>query len=69
MSQKIKYPVYIGNADDVFNKMSVNAVPVTFIIDSKGRINNKLVGLHTKDELKDFIIKALKATEKPLPAK
>jgi peroxiredoxin len=49
--------------------MSVNAVPVTFIIDSKGRINNKLVGLYTKDELKDFIIKALKATEKPLLAK
>jgi thiol-disulfide isomerase/thioredoxin len=68
-SQKIKYPVYIGNADDIFNKMSVNAVPATFIIDSKGRINNKLVGLYTKDELKGFIIKALKATEKPLPAK
>ena len=65
-SEKIKYPVYIGNTDDIFNKLKVNAVPVTFIIDSKGRTNHKLVGMYTKDELKEFIITALKTTEKPL---
>ena len=51
----IPYPVYIGDPVAVVARTGVSTVPATMIIDSNGRIVKKLVGYHSKDELRAAI--------------
>jgi thiol-disulfide isomerase/thioredoxin len=52
---KIPYPVYVGDAVSVTAKTSVATVPATLIVNSSGEIVKKLVGYHSKDELRAAI--------------
>ena len=51
----ITYPVYIGDVVTVMAKTNVPTVPATMIVDSSGEIVKKLVGYHSKDELRAAI--------------
>jgi thiol-disulfide isomerase/thioredoxin len=48
----ITYPVYIGDVVTVVKKTGVTTVPATMLVDSNGEIANKLVGYHSRDELR-----------------
>lgn len=51
----ITYPVYIGDGVTVVAKTDVPTVPATMIVDSSGEIIKKLVGYHSKEELRTAI--------------
>jgi len=51
----ITYPVYIGDVVTVVAKTDVPTVPATMIVDSRGEIIKKLVGYHSKEELRTAI--------------
>jgi len=51
----ITYPVYIGDVVTVVAKTDVPTVPATMIVDSSGGIIKKLVGYHSKEELRTAI--------------
>lgn len=56
---KINYPILIGT-DEVYQKYgNINAIPTMFIIDRKGRIVNKHIGLLDKETLISEIKQAL----------
>lgn len=56
---KINYRILLGN-DDVASKYGgVDSLPTTFIIDQGGRIASKHVGLVSKSEYEDEIVKLL----------
>jgi thiol-disulfide isomerase/thioredoxin len=56
----INYPVVYFN-DDVINDFGgVNAIPTTFIIDQKGNIVKKMIGLYPKSEYESQIKELIK---------
>ena len=59
-SLKIEYPIFIGRADEVQEKMDVVGIPATIIVDRKGEIFRKLVGYHTKDEIVSVLEELIK---------
>lgn len=50
-SFKIKYPVYMSDANEVLSKLSIIGIPATFVFDSDGKVYRKIVGYHSKEEL------------------
>lgn len=56
---KVDYPILMGD-DRITNRYSVNALPVTYLIDKRGRIAAKYVGVVDRTNL-DANIKALLA--------
>jgi thiol-disulfide isomerase/thioredoxin len=54
-SNKINYPIFLGEAKDLNAQNSIISIPVTFIIDNQGKTYRKLIGYHTKDELEQMI--------------
>ncbi len=51
----ITYPVYIGDVVTVVAKTEVATVPATMIVNSSGEIIKKLVGYHSKEELRTAV--------------
>jgi len=64
----ITYPVYIGDIVTVVAKTAVPTVPATLLVDCRGEIVTKLVGYHSKEELKaaiEAITRDAQATPEP----
>ncbi|MCP4713711.1 MAG: TlpA family protein disulfide reductase [Deltaproteobacteria bacterium] len=58
-SMKMTYPVYVGKAQEVLAHLGVAAIPFTVVLDSQGAIYRKLIGLHSKSELRRIILELL----------
>jgi cytochrome c biogenesis protein CcmG/thiol:disulfide interchange protein DsbE len=61
-AKEINYPVVIGTQDIATAYGGIEAIPTTFIIDAKGNIVNKYIGLTDKDVFEGEIKKLLPAT-------
>lgn len=57
---KITYPILIGDEDIQKDYGPMNAIPVTILIDRKGIIRGRFVGMRTKDMLESVILPLLK---------
>ena len=54
--QPINYPIWVGEAGPVQEKFgALNAIPVTYIIDRKGNIRAKYVGIRKKAVVEEMI--------------
>ncbi len=51
----IQYPVLVASPTEVMKSLSIAGVPATIIIDKDRKKNRRLLGLHTKDELKEIV--------------
>lgn len=58
--KKINYPVVMYTTQFIRDYMPGNAIPVTFIIDSKGKIRYKKIGLTNKAFLESWLQKLFK---------
>lgn len=56
--QGIPYRLFMGNQDIVTAYGGIPSVPTTFIIDKKGNVNEKLVGMKSKGEFLSAIARA-----------
>jgi len=57
----ITYPVYVGDMVTIVAKTGVASVPAIIIVDSNGDIVKKLIGYHTKEELRAFVQETARA--------
>jgi thiol-disulfide isomerase/thioredoxin len=57
---KINYPIVIGNETVTAAYGGMNAIPVTILIDKKGNMRGKFVGLRTKAVMESLILPLLK---------
>ena len=57
---KMNYPVLLADEDIVKRYGEMNAIPVTILIDRKGMIRGRFVGMRTKDMLESVILPLLK---------
>ncbi|MFM7339364.1 MAG: TlpA family protein disulfide reductase [Bacteroidota bacterium] len=58
--KNIPYSILVGNDKVAEAYDGIGAIPTTFIINSDGTINEKIVGQRTKEEFKAAILRALK---------
>jgi hypothetical protein len=58
----ITYPVLVGGAEKIFDRTGIDGIPATLIIDAGGKVNQRLVGYHTKEEMLAPIKELLKKT-------
>ncbi|MBN2107651.1 MAG: TlpA family protein disulfide reductase [Deltaproteobacteria bacterium] len=58
----ITYPVLVGGAEKIFNRTGIDGIPATLIIDADGKVCQRLVGYHTKEEMVAPITELLKKT-------
>ncbi len=49
-AHQIKYPILMGD-DDVTKVYDIQALPVTYLVDARGRIAARYVGLVNKDDV------------------
>lgn len=54
-SYKLSFPVLLMKNDDLVKKYQVITIPSTFMIDTKGRIQNNFVGPLNQETLRDFV--------------
>ena len=57
---KVNYPVLIGNEAVVASYGGMSAIPVTILIDKKGTMRGKFVGMRTKAVMESLILPLLK---------
>jgi thiol-disulfide isomerase/thioredoxin len=58
----ITYPVLVGGAEKIFERTGIDGIPATLIIDAGGKISQRLVGYHTKEEMLAPITELLRKT-------
>lgn len=58
----ITYPVLVGGAEKIFDRTGIDGIPATLIIDADGKVTQRLVGYHTKEEMLAPITELLKKT-------
>lgn len=61
-TEKINYPILMGNAKMVAEYGNFSAIPQTFVIDAEGRINKQFRGLVKFDQLKKAITSLIDET-------
>lgn len=57
---KMNYPVLVGNEAVTAAYGGMNAIPVTILIDKKGNLRGKFVGMRTKAVMESLILPLLK---------
>ena len=57
---KVNYPILIGNEAVTTSYGGMNAIPVTILIDKKGNLRGKFVGMRTKAVMESLILPLLK---------
>jgi len=57
---KMNYPVLVGNETVTAAYGGMNAIPVTILIDKKGNLRGKFVGMRTKAVMESLILPLLK---------
>ena len=58
-SNKINYPVVLGNQSTASDFGNIRSIPTSFIVDKEGKIVEKFVGMLNKDKLEKLIEKYL----------
>lgn len=58
----ITYPVLAGGAEKIFDRTGIDGIPATLIIGADGKVNQRFVGYHTKEEMLAPITELLKKT-------
>ena len=53
---KIEYPILIGNSSVADKYGGMDAIPVTLLIDRKGMIRNRYVGMRQKSDLESMVL-------------
>lgn len=54
-TEKVNYPILMGNSKLVADYGNFSAIPQTFVIDAEGRINRQFMGLVKYDKLEKVI--------------
>jgi cytochrome c biogenesis protein CcmG/thiol:disulfide interchange protein DsbE len=57
---KINYPVVFGTQEVIMDYKPGQFIPVTIIIDQKGKIRHKHIGFLDKGSLKDYFVRLIK---------
>jgi peroxiredoxin len=57
---KIEYPILIGNTAIADKYGGMDAIPVTLLIDRKGMIRNRYVGMRQKSDLESMVLALLR---------
>jgi len=60
-TEKVNYPILMGNSKMVADYGNFSAIPQTFVIDSEGRINKQFMGLVKFDKLEKVILSLIDA--------